>query len=286
MRLLVILITSITFLPVKSQNLEDDEVRFKSAIDWLDTKLNYIYYDDVGEKWWTNTFYVNENKEVTLKHIASKNPNTANIRNKTYTIRTFQIQNINPESLKISDVKKTKGRIVKGKMLELRTFGFQNLIHKTINGKRASSTSFLYLSFPRVLEDSISNYAEIVKEKFQEAIISSTQIYPFGDSRDIATIFSCLQGNFISVNGEPMTITEKIQGVYKIKNAADHIQYFGFNNEREQFYLLKINSNGTETMFFDLDRNTQLSLQLDGLEVFSFHTLNSFSFNGLKFYRK
>lgn len=286
MRALAIGITLLTLLTTSAQTPQDDEVRFQSAIDWLDNKLNYIYYDESRQQWWTNTFYVNEKKEITLKHIASKRPNTANIRNKTYTIRTFQIGDINPANLKISKVEKTKGRIVKGKMLELRTFGFQNLIHKSINGQQASSTSFLYLSFPSVLEDSISNFAEIVKEKFEEAILASSRLYPTGDKSDIENIFSCLAGEFTSQNDENWTANLAKPSILKIENMEDIIQYLGYNNLKEQFYLLEITSSGPKTHYFKLNRNDELSLQADSTEVFTFHTLNAFTFKGQTYFRK
>ena len=73
-----------------AQSTEDDELTFQSAIDWLDRKLNYIYFDEVAQKWWLNNFYVNEKKEVTIKNIYTDKPRTANIKEKTYLIRKFK----------------------------------------------------------------------------------------------------------------------------------------------------------------------------------------------------
>ena len=268
------------------QTPEEDEVIFQSAVDWLDSKLNYIYYDEVGEKWWNNTFYINDKKEVTIKHIASSKPNTANIQNKTYTIRSFRIQDINPQSLKVSKIKETKGRLVKGDMLELRTFGFQDLIHKTINKRRGSSTSFLFLSFPEILNDSLANYAEIVKQKFEEAIMASTRIYPSGDDADRDQIFSILNGSFETAEGQQWKASEAKKNVLKIETGDDPIQYFGFDERKKQFYLLEIGDSGFDYIYFQLNNESILSLSSDSTAIFQFSTLNSFKYKGQEFHRK
>lgn len=269
-----------------AQSLEEDEIQFRSAIDWLDSKLNYTYYDDASEKWWSNTFYMNNDKEITIKHIASDKPNSANIRNKTYTIRTFQIQDINPRSLKIIDVPKTKGRLVKGKMLELRTYGFQDLIHKTINNRRGSSTSFLFLSFPKILNDSISNYSAIVKQKLEQAILISTKVYPKRDATDIDTIFRVLEGRFKSDDNQVWIGQQVKAGVLKIDQGFNRIEYFGFDQDKQQFYLLEVTSKGLQTQLFDINSESNLTLNYSEENVFTFHTLHSFSFKGTRFFRQ
>lgn len=272
---------------LSAQTKEEDDVKFKAAVDWLDSKLNYVYYDDVGEKWWNNTFYVNEKREVTIKHIASSKPNTGYIKQKDYTIRSFRIQDINPNSLKISEIEETKGRLVKGKMLELRTFGFQDLIHKTINKRRGSSTSFLFLSFPEVLNDTLNNYAQVVKEKFEEAILASTRIYPTGDERDIETIFSVLTGSFQSLEGKEWK-SELVQpNLLKIDlGTSGPITYFGFDQSKKQCYILKISSEGFIPIFLEIDADQKLSLYSDGNKTFQLLTMNSFIYEGQEFVRQ
>ncbi|WP_424961933.1 hypothetical protein [Ekhidna sp.] len=286
MRILIAFSFSLFSSVMLAQSPEQDEILFQSAMDWLDSKLNYVYYDDVGEKWWSNTFYINNDREVTIKHIASDKPNTANIRSKTYTIRTFRIQDINPKSLKITEVAKTKGRLVKGKMLELRTYGFQDLIHKTINNRRGSSTSFLFLSFPEVLNDSISNYAEIVKQKLEQAILASTKVYPKNAEGDIKTIFTILEGDFKSDEGQPWNVQKVKPDVLKIDQGTGNIEYFGFDQDQQQFYLLDINSEGVKIQFYVMSNEGNLSLSSTEETVFTFHTLHSFSFKGKRFFRQ
>ena len=131
--LLVIILFSCT--SVAAQSPAEDKVTFESAVDWLNTKLDYLYYDDNNGNWWNNTFYMNEQNEVTIKQISSKTPQTANIKNKNYTIRKFKIGDINPFTIQIKDVDESMGRFVKGQLLEIRTFSDQKKIHKTISEK-------------------------------------------------------------------------------------------------------------------------------------------------------
>ncbi|WP_462248035.1 hypothetical protein [Ekhidna sp.] len=280
---LIILIPVASF----SQSPEEDKVKLKSALDWLDSKLNYIYYDNVGEQWWNNTFYVNENNEVTIKHIVSKRPNTANIKDKTYTIRRFRIQDINPNSLKITDIKETRGRIVKGQMLELRTYSFQEAIHKTINNRRASSTSFLFLSFPESLIDSVSNYAEIVKSKLHEAITASTQIYASDHETDSKTIINILNGSFKSVGGAEWKATKVSQYVLKVEYKDERLEYFGYDPNEKNFYLINISDKGVIEKRFLLGSERQIKISSDNTnETFTFETPNSFVYNGETYFRE
>ncbi|MEP1033769.1 hypothetical protein [Ekhidna sp.] len=270
-----------------SQSPEEDEVKLKSALEWLDSKLNYIYYDDAGEQWWTNTFYVNDSYEITIKHIASDRPNTGYIKEKTYTIRRFQIQDINPNSLKITEIKESRGRIVKGQMLELRTYGFQDLIHKAINKRKASSTSFLFLSFPETLIDSLSNYAEIVKSKFEEAISASSQTYAAGDAADVKTVLSTLTGSFRSSDGSKW-IAESVQpNVLKIERGNDTIEYFGYDMNEKKFYLLTITDQGLNKKQFILEEALKLKLSTEKkIDVIQIETPHSFTINGRTFFRQ
>lgn len=270
-----------------AQSPEEDEVNYQAAIDWLENKLNYLYYDDVGEQWWNNTFYANDEKQITLKHIASKTPNTGYIKSKTYTIRTFQIQDINPSSLKITDIKASKGRIVKGKMLELRTFDYQELIHKTINKRRASSTSFLFLSFPEVDEDSESTIAEIVREKLKEAIWASTQIYPSDYEHDIDRVVKVLTGSFLSESGNVWKAELMESHVLKLDRGMGKIEYFGYDTSDHHFYLLSIGSEGVKKQHFDLNNELQIHLASDdNPKAFTISNQNVFTYNGEKYFRQ
>ena len=270
-----------------TQSPDEDKIRLASAADWLDSKLNYVYYDGTGEKWWKNTFYLNESNEVTVKHIASDKPNTANIKNKTYTVRKFQLEDINPKSLKITEIEDSRGRIVKGQMLELRTFEFQDLIHKSINNRKASSTSFLFLSFPETLIDSVSNYAEIVKTKLEEAILASTQVYPSNSNEDLTTVMKVLTGEFKSDDGDLWKTEQTHPNVLKLNRDNGLTEFFGYDTGKEKFYLISITSQGLVQRFYTLNKGVKLQLIDESTsEQIRLETLNSFSTGGKEFFRQ
>ena len=270
-----------------AQSPEENQAIIQSAIDWLDSKLNYIYYDNTNQKWWNNTFYVNENNKTTVKHISSDRPNTTNMNDKTYIIRTFRIQDINPNSLKITKINESRGRIVKGDMLEMRTFGFQDLIHKTINNRKASSTSFLFLSFPETLIDSLSTYVEIVKEKFKEAIWASTQIYPSSYENDLERVLSILTGTYQSADGAIWNTELIYPNVLELDRGEGIIEYFGYNTEKRQFYLVSILTQGISEQCFHLKGETKLVLSSEqNQEAFVIGNQNSFTLDGQEFFRQ
>lgn len=280
---------AVFFVSVASfgQSPEEDEVNFQSATDWLYSKLNYIYYDSKNGKWWKNTFYVNEEKQITIKHISSNKPNTANLKEKDYTIRSFQIQDIDPNSLKVTEIKETQGRIVKGERLELRTFGFQNLIQKSINNRKGSSTSFLFLSFPEVLKDSLSNYAEVVKENFLQAIVSSTHVYSKGNEEDIEQIMTALTGTFKSISGNTWEAKPIKPNVLQVETAEKNISYFGYDSSRSSFYLLTISSDGVRTNYFKFSESPFITLEeQDGERQIQIESLNDFQLGNDKYFRK
>lgn len=271
---------------ISAGQAEDDKVKLQSALDWLDSKLNYIYYDSKGEQWWTNTFYANEEGEITIKHIVSKRPNTANIKNKTYTIRRFQIEDINPKSLKINQVEESSGRIVKGQMLELRTYGFSESIHKVINNRKASSTSFLFLSFPENLIDSLSNYGEVVKQKLEEAISASTQLYSTNSEDDIETVLSVLEGKFQSQDGN-WTSEKVFPNTLKLDRGNQAIEYFGYDPNEKQFYLLTLSDQGLKKQVFKLNSDQRIHLtDPETKQSLLIETSNSFNLNGKVYFRQ
>ncbi|NQZ78198.1 MAG: hypothetical protein HRT61_19145 [Ekhidna sp.] len=286
MRLLLSIITIFYTCLLSGQSTGQDSVLYQSSLEWLDTKLNYEYYDGEGEKWWKNTFYINEDGLVTIKHISSDKRNTAKMKEKTCIIRTFRLEDINPGSIKISSVEKSQGRIAKGQMLELRTFANKKSIQKTINNKKGSSTSFLNLSFPKTSNDSISNRAETVKEKLTQAINAKTRIHSFDNSKDFETIFSVLQGTFQSDDGTTWKSNLQMSKVLKIEHVNDNIKYLGYDTIQNECYFLEI---GTDGMIrYDLTKRSDSTLSLlKDEEVFlDLNTINSFKYQGKVFFRQ
>ena len=284
----VLLILLVSTSQLFAQSPADDEVVFNSAVDWLNSKLDYLYYDEYNENWWNNTFYMNENKEVTIKQISSKTPQTANIKNKNYTIRQFKIEDINPYNIQIKEVDESMGRFVKGKLLEIRTFSEQRKIHKTINNRRATSTSFLHLSFPKILTDTLVNYPELVKSKLYDAVISATKVYSSGNTSDKETILKVMEGKFQADSSGDQLVAEKVfDNVLQIE-VANAISYFGYDSGKGQFFLNTISAAGVKTDYYRLKDDNQIILESisDPENTILFDTLNSFRLNGNWYFRQ
>ncbi len=269
-----------------AQMTEDDEVTYQAAVDWLDSKLNYVYYDDVSGKWWKNTFYINEQKGVTIKHISSDKPNSADIRSKNYTIRTFQLSDINPYNISIKEEEDSKGRIVKGKVLEIRTIANKKSINKKINTRKGSSTSFLFFSFPEFLNDSLANYAELVKSKLEEAIISSTKVYSTNTEEDSKKTLQLLNGSFRTEEGKNWIAERLFSNTLKVDTKSDTQTYFGYDQSSKHFYLNSVRNEGVKTIYYELVKGKELHLRdLNGNSTIIIKTLNSFTLDGEGYFK-
>ncbi|MEM6644449.1 MAG: hypothetical protein AAF616_15825 [Bacteroidota bacterium] len=271
-----------------AQDPKEAQVRFESAIDWLNTKLDYIYYDDLNSNWWNNSFYMNENQEVTIKQISSKTPFTANIKNKNYTIRKFHIADINPYTMEIRNVDRSMGRFVEGKLLEIRAFGELKNFHKTINNRRATSTSFLHLSFPKALTDTLTNYPEFVKNKLYEAVVAASTVYRSDVVSQPEKVLSFLAGSFQSDDAvHTWKAIQVLENVLKIED-QEVITYFGYDPKQGNFYLLQLSEKGMQTSIYQMKSSPNLVLENndDRSQIIEVETKNSFIYQGVKFYRK
>lgn len=287
MRIILTILSIFTCIVIFAQSPEDDEVTYNNAVDWLNSKLEYVYYDENSGKWWTNTFYSNENKEVTIKQISARNPKTANMKEKQYTIRKFRIQDINPYKIEIKEVKESTGRFVKGKLLEIHTFDGEAKIHKTINNRKATSTSFLYFVFPEALTDTLTNYPELVRDKLFDAVVAATKIYPIDTEGNKTLIMETLKGEYESDSGKKWIAEKRFDGILKIA-ADDRDRYFGYDGEKQKFFLTDVSSSGTKTHYFKTNAGIKLVLESESDTAFKieFDTFNSFHLNGELYYRQ
>ncbi len=285
------IVVSLTLLlPILSfaQPNAEDEVIFKSAVDWLNRKLNYIYHDGAADKWWVNKFYVNENKYVTIKNTLTANPRSVSIRDKTFHARTFQIEDINPYQISITNIERNQGRIVKGKLMELKTVNLKKSIHHRINDRTGTDVSFVQISFPTFMTDSIADYAETVQAKLKEAIIAATKVYASSSFlENKAKIFEVMEGSFTNAEGDDLQTARKFDNVLSIsKNDSEN--YFVYTPADQLFYLTSISNNGVAIKKYRL--NTDNRIILENLEneedIISLETTNSFNFNGKLYYKK
>ncbi len=288
MRIIQYLILLIPGFVSIAQTPADNEINYQAAIKWLDRKLNYNYYDPINSNWWINTFYVNENKEITIKNISTNNPRSANIQEKVYTIRKFKLQDINPNNIVITDINENQGRIVKGRLMQLHTFSNQKKIAKTIDGRRASNASFVLISFPESM-NSITDYHELIKENLIKAIESSTKVYHSEDDIESKTqIFNMLPGNFKSDEGQSLSNSVHYANLIALAIEEDADNYFGFQEKTGFYFLLRLSGNGVVIKNYRLITADKITLQNveDSNDLITIETLNSFRMNGDTYHRE
>jgi hypothetical protein len=281
----------ILIIPVISfcQPTEEDENQFRLAIDWLENKLTYNYYDPVSQKWWLNSFYVNDEKDVIIKNIRTSSPNSVNVKEREFHQRSFNIKDINPNRITINEAKTNHGRIVKGKRLELHTFGNRKDIHHKINNRSGTDLPFFQFSFPNSISDSISVYANDVKAKMAEAIISITKIYAsqnFEDNKQ--KILSILNGTFKSTEGKVIEAERKFEHVILLSISEDSENYFGFLPNEDLFHVTSISDDGVESKRYQFGKGSKLILQNmdDPEDQIEFETSYSFKMYGNLYYRE
>jgi len=271
-----------------SQPNEQDELIFQSAVDWLNRKLEYIYYDEVSQKWWLNRFYVNKEKEVTIKNTHTSHPRSVSIKEKTFHTRGFKIQNINPYQISLRKIERNQGRIVKGTLLELKTVDNRKDIHQKINERTGTDVSFVQISLPSFMTDSIPNFAESVQAKLKEAIIAVTKVYASGSLEENKNkIFEIMVGSYENDNGEEMQGTKKFDNVISLGGGTSE-NYFVFTPADKFFYLTSLSSEGVTFKKYQLIQDEKIVLQnIESTEdLITFETLNSFTFNNQLYYRK
>ncbi|MEP1097386.1 MAG: hypothetical protein ABJG78_19875 [Cyclobacteriaceae bacterium] len=282
--LLIILSPVLSF----SQSNEQDELVFQSAVDWLNRKLEYIYHDEVSQKWWLNRFYVNEEKVVTIKNTHTSNPRSVSIKEKIFHTRTFEIQNINPYQISMRKIERNQGRIVKGTLLELKTVKNRKDIHHKINDRTGTDVSFVQISLPSFMTDSIPDYAETVQAKLKEAIIAATKVYASGSlTENKNKIFEILEGSYTNDTGDEMQGTKRFDNVMSLGGGTSE-NYFVFTPADNLFYITTLSSEGVTFKKYQLVEGEKIVLQNIESEddIITFETINSFTFNNQLYYRK
>jgi len=272
------------FLCAQSADKKEDDQIFESSIDWISRKLNYVFYDPIHQNWWTNKFSINEEKRITIKNNSSKNPRSTSPKNKVYNTRTFQIEDINPYTIKVKDVTSSEGRFLEGKIIELRTFSNTKNIHKTINNRRASSTSFMYINIPSQLLDSIPNYANKISEKLKTAILASTRVYSNSEDKQ-RLIIEILNGSYKSESGKIWKTKKRFESVLKLESEENEI-FIGFDGPT--FFINMIATDGFSIKKFRLKNSTKLELEnIENLEeTILFESMNSFRMENEWYYRQ
>jgi hypothetical protein len=236
------LIFSFFFLSVviHAQSVTEDSVTAESAFKWVERKLTFNYFDPTNQNWWVNRLHRNDDGSVTLINIAAEHPDK--VLEKVYHLRRFFLYDINPIATTVVEIPKDQGRFVKGRIVRLQGFGDENKISTKKDGRVGSDVSFIHISVPQFLEDSLQNYAFELKGRIQELLSLEARLLNVGDTeKNQAAVLSAWRGNFVNKDSThylSMTVEDPglIRFEWKMENGRRFGQ-FGYDSARKTFYF-------------------------------------------------
>lgn len=254
-------------LVVFAQEQLTDSTQFDKDISFLKRKLNFTYYSEDQKLWWVNKFnYKPDIGQIQIKHISAKNH--GKINGKTYNVNSVLLSDLNPFNITSTQNKKSSGRFAKGSKISLHTVKNQNLVQKEVNGQRLTPRSFIYLSLPSFLDDSL-NVSGAIITAFQNVIEKASSLYNQNDSlANFKIIFETLMSNhqysdsagviirFSKKLTDYVIVFEDYQDRKKLRDVL-----FGYNPIKNTYYEILIEANGDQTIqYFTVEDSTKLAL--------------------------
>ena len=225
-----------------SQTAEQDSSSFEAAMKWLERKLTYNYYDPTNQQWWVNVIQARDNGAYTIKNIAAKHPN--HVTEKVYHQRTFFLWDLNPKKVVVSEIPTDLGRFVKGKLIRMEGFKGEKKISTKKDGRVGSRVSYIHISIPIFLEDSLQEYAPKVAAKLSDALYLNARLFNANDTEDnLNSTFKTFRGNYVSEDSTSYLDFEVI-GERLIRftvSSENHKQFgtIGYDEKKEVvFYFL------------------------------------------------
>ena len=201
---------------IHAQSTYEDSTKLESTIQWLEDRLTYNYYNESDDEWWINRFTFNDESEtITIKNIAS--PHLESVSDKTYLQLNFRLEELNPFTIQIQKNNSNAGRLVKGKVI--RVGAYDKSIKRVKNGRLSTNQSFIYISIPAFLEDSLENYSQNIALKLEDAIKLSTKIYNKGTPENNKVLKEMLFGQFTDESGSKWSIQKVFENTYEIRSS-------------------------------------------------------------------
>ena len=240
---------SLVPLALISQSKDEDLVVLQQTAEWLEQKLTYHYYNIDDEEWWNNRFdFDPKTFKATIRNISTEKLGA--IQDRTHMQRVFQFGDLNPYTINIEEAQNNSGRLVKGKTIRIGTYQQAKDISQIKNGAVPSTASFLYLSIPKAYEDSTSNYAESIAEKFEKAILVATKVYHTGGfESDASQLIKVLEDDrFLSPDKMSLTIN-------KIYEDALELEQYDADEQLVRKAYLKINPDQKTIQWVSLQGN-------------------------------
>lgn len=256
MKLPFIFLLALAF-DVYSQTAEQDSSSFDATMQWLERKLTYNYYDATNGQWWVNVIQKKDNGAFTIKNIAAKHPDR--ITGKIYYQRTFFLWDLDPNKITVSDIPKDMGRFVKGKLIRLEGFKDENKIATKKDGRVGSKVSYLHISIPTYLEDSLQDYSIKVKEKLTDALYLNARLFNANDEeKNLIAAFNTLSGNYISEDSTSYldfdVLAQRLIRFKVRKDSQIKVGTIGYDEEKKTVFYFQASATGHLIKQFTLDQ--------------------------------
>lgn len=233
------------------------------SLKWLKERLTYNYLNPDQGKWWLNKLeYNSEEGTIHVQNASSVNPKK--LREKSWIDRRVNLTQLDPYSIAINPVLEHKGRIVKGSVLLINVIHNEKKINKTIDGKRATSESFLQFSIPSSMLDTTRGFADSLKFHLIQAIEAQSKLFNQNDlEKNKQMIFQVLRGEFIQ--GSVTRIYGKaFKGVIEFEEKLGvkplRKGYFGYDESQGLFFETFVSDGALSVTYYRLNNGHKLAL--------------------------
>ena len=227
---------------IQAQSVTEDSVTAESAFRWVERKLTFNYYDPTNQNWWVNRLHRNDDGSVTLINIAAEHPDK--VLEKVYHLRRFFLYDINPNATTVVEIPKDQGRFVKGRIVRLQGFGEETKIATKKDGIVGSNVSFIHISVPAFLEDSLQNYAFELKDRIQQLLTLDARLVKTGDEKkDREAILAAWKGDYVNKDSTQyihMEVVDPGHIRYEWKTKDGHwYGHFGFDASKQTYFFFR-----------------------------------------------
>lgn len=233
------------------------------SLKWLKDNLTYDYFNPDQGKWWLNKLEYNL-KEGTIHVQNASSVNPKKLREKTWIDRRVALSQLDPYSIVINSVREHKGRVVKGRVLLIDVIHNEKKINKSIDGKRATSESFLQFSIPNSVLDTARGFADSLKFHLVRAIEAQSLLFNQENAEENkALIFQTLRGEFIQ-GSITRTYKRTFENVISFveKNGAKPVRkgYFGYDQTKNLFFETVVSEQSLTVAYYRLNNGHKLAL--------------------------
>ncbi len=255
--LLIFLIVSIVEVRGQADSLEE------VSLFWMKENLTFDYFNPDQEKWWLNKMEYNL-KEGTIHVQNASAVNPKKFREKSWIDRRVFLSHLDPYSISINPVREHKGRIVKGRVLIVDVIHNEKRINKAIDGRKATSESFLQFSIPSTVLDTARGFADSLKFHLTQAIEVQSLLANTGSREEnIQLIFQVLRGEFIQ-GSVIRTYSSAFKQVieFQEKSGAKSVRkgYFGYDQSRDLFFETTVSDGELIVAYYRLNYGPKLAL--------------------------